>query len=170
MIRNKLQNIKRCFLTMNKTISTAESCTGGYLGKVLTDLPGSSKFFKGGIIAYSNEIKEKILKVSPKTLKKYGAVSPQTAKEMAKGVIQLYNTDYAISITGIAGPSGGSKNKPVGLVYICLVKNSPSLKFYIFKSKFIGNRNNIRKKTILKVLEILENTLLVEYKNGKFNC
>lgn len=104
----------------NLTIAVAESCTGGLLGSRITDVPGSSAYFMGGIIAYSNEVKVKQLQVERDTLAKYGAVSEKTAREMAVNIKKLLNTDLGIAITGIAGPDGGSKEKPVGLVYIGL--------------------------------------------------
>ena len=96
------------------TLSLAESCTGGYLSQLFTQHPGSSKVFLGGVIAYSNDVKSNILKVNKDTLENFGAVSEETAGEMVKGVLAVINTDYGISITGIAGPDGGSPEKPVG--------------------------------------------------------
>jgi nicotinamide-nucleotide amidase len=104
-------------------LAVAESCTGGMLGKLITDLPGSSNYFWGGIISYSNEAKQLILGVKEETLNKYGAVSRETAREMAQGMLKISETDFALSITGIAGPDGGSPEKPVGLVYIALAHN-----------------------------------------------
>lgn len=102
----------------NMKLSVAESCTGGLVGDRLTDIPGSSNFFIGGIVAYSNQIKEQILQVKKETLKIRGAVSGETAAEMAAGIKKLYNTDIGLALTGIAGPGGGTREKPVGLVYI----------------------------------------------------
>jgi nicotinamide-nucleotide amidase len=104
-------------LRKNKTLSTAESCTSGLLAHKITNIPGSSSYFKGGVNAYSNEIKEKILKVKSETIKKYGAVSKETAFEMSKNVKEIFETNLSISITGIAGPTGGTPEKPVGLVF-----------------------------------------------------
>lgn len=102
------------------TISTAESCTGGLMGKRLTDIPGSSACYIGGAVTYSNEMKMKVLGVSPKTLENFGAVSAETAMEMARGIRKLTGADIGISTTGVAGPGGGSDEKPVGTVYIGL--------------------------------------------------
>jgi len=100
------------------SIGTAESCTGGYIGHLITSVPGSSDYFKGGIICYSNEIKMSALKVQASTLKQYGAVSEETVSEMLSGALEALETDIAIAVSGIAGPSGGSADKPVGTVYI----------------------------------------------------
>ena len=100
------------------TISTAESCTGGLIAKTITDISGASSVFWGGVVSYDNSVKERALSVKHETLEAYGAVSYQTACEMAKGVRALCNTDIGISTTGIAGPSGGTPTKPVGTVYI----------------------------------------------------
>ncbi|WP_455585694.1 CinA family nicotinamide mononucleotide deamidase-related protein [Bacteroides sp.] len=102
----------------NLTVSTAESCTGGSIAARLTSIPGSSEYFKGGIVAYSNEIKEALLNVSPDTLEKRGAVSEETVIEMVKGAMKALKTDCAVSTSGIAGPGGGTKEKPVGTVWI----------------------------------------------------
>lgn len=100
------------------TLSTAESCTGGGIAAQITSVPGSSAYFAGGIVAYSNEIKQRLLGVSPQTLQNFGAVSRQTAEEMVKGAMKTLKTDCAISTTGVAGPGGGTKEKPVGLIWI----------------------------------------------------
>lgn len=103
---------------------TAESCTGGQISKTVTDLAGVSAVFFGGVVSYANEIKEKLLGVRHKTLEKYGAVSEQTAAEMATGAVRALGADFSVAVTGIAGPDGGSEEKPVGLVYIaCANKN-----------------------------------------------
>ncbi len=134
------------------TISTAESCTGGLLSATLINYPGASKMFKEGCITYSNEAKIDRLKVKKETLDKYGAVSEQVAKEMAIGIASNFNTNVAISTTGIAGPSGGSKEKPVGLVYIAIyINNDITVKKYIFN----GNRQKIRIDTVENALKDL---------------
>lgn len=101
-------------------LATAESCTGGLISKRITDVSGSSEVFEGGVVCYSNRFKENVLGVSPETLKKYGAVSHETAREMVKGVLSLTKADIAVAVTGIAGPSSDDTNKPVGLVYIAV--------------------------------------------------
>jgi nicotinamide-nucleotide amidase len=106
------------------TLSLAESCTGGLIGHRLTEAPGSSDYFRGGVVAYSNDAKEKFLNVHHETLSDFGAVSPETAIEMARGARRAFGADIGISVTGIAGPGGGLPGKPVGLVYISLSTNA----------------------------------------------
>lgn len=112
------QKVGEMLVQQGKTIATAESCTGGYIGHMITEVAGSSAYFSGGIISYSNAVKVRILGVNPETLSQYGAVSEQTAKEMAIGARKALQTDIAIAATGIAGPSGGTEEKPVGTVWI----------------------------------------------------
>jgi PncC family amidohydrolase len=102
------------------TLAVAESCTGGLLGDYITDVPGSSDYFLGGVLAYSNPVKQALLAVRAETLETHGAVSPQCAAEMAQGVRRLLGSDVALSVTGIAGPGGGTAAKPLGLTYIHL--------------------------------------------------
>ncbi len=124
-----------------KTLSTAESCTGGMIAKVVTDIPGSSQYFMGGVVSYSNESKIKLLHVDRALIAKRGAVSKEIASAMAKGVQRLLHTDCAIAVTGIAGPEGGTPEKPVGLVYIAVIHNDTiSIKRFIFKKDRDGNR------------------------------
>ena len=124
-------------------IATAESCTGGFLSKRLTDIPGSSKFIKLNIVTYSNEAKNKLLTVPLELLKGFGAVSQQVASTMASGIKNLAKTDLGLSITGIAGPTGGSKNKPVGLVYFGLAnKNKVITQKVLFGSN--SSREEVR--------------------------
>ena len=106
---------RRCAL-----LATAESCTGGLIGNMITEVPGSSVYYKGGIIAYSNELKERLLGVRHETLEQYGAVSEETAIEMAKGCLEATGADYAIATTGISGPTGATEEKPLGLVYVAI--------------------------------------------------
>lgn len=123
------------------SLATAESCTGGFISKLLTDLAGSSEFYLGGVIAYSNRIKQEVLGVSPATLERFGAVSSQTAEEMAVGVCRLTGARTAVSVTGIAGPTGGNQEKPVGTVWFgSSVDGRVSSKH----RRFPGDRNSIR--------------------------
>jgi nicotinamide-nucleotide amidase len=140
-----------------KTISFAESCTGGMISAAITDISGSSSYFKNSVVAYSNESKEKLLGTKKKTLEVFGAVSAKTAKEMAKGILRISGSDYAFSTTGIAGPCGGAKEKPIGLVYIGLADKN---RVKSFKFNFAGTRNEIRRKTTNTVLDLLRRILL----------
>ena len=140
----------------NITISTAESCTGGSLGKIITSVPGVSSIYGYGFITYANEAKEKILGVSHETLEKHGAVSFETALEMAIGARSAANSDIAVSVTGIAGPGGGTEEKPVGLVYIAIAdKNGAEYR----KLLLDGNRDEIRAKTCDFVFELIKERL-----------
>ncbi len=138
------------------TISVCESCTGGLLGSVITATPGSSRYFRGGIIAYDNNIKTRLVGVSPKSLKRYGAVSRPVAREMASHIAHKFKTDIGIGITGIAGPGGGTVKKPVGLVYTAVLYRK---RIVIEKSLFRGTRNTIRKKAVKNALSILKNLI-----------
>ncbi len=111
----------------NHTLALAESCTGGWLSKIITDISGASAIYKGGICSYSNQVKESLLNVKPETLKAYGAVSEQTAYEMANGVKNALSTDIGVGITGIAGPSSDDTNKPVGLIYVAVAYNNKTI-------------------------------------------
>jgi PncC family amidohydrolase len=135
-----------------KTIAVAESCTGGLISSKITDVSGSSGYFRGGVIAYSNTIKRRLLDVSAISLKRYGAVSKEVVIEMAKGVKSLAKTDIGLGITGIAGPTGGTKNKPVGLVYIGLVTNKKRM---VKEFRFKGPRIKIKSLAAQAALNLL---------------
>lgn len=139
-----------------KTCSVAESCTGGLLGAEFTSVPGSSDYFVGGAIVYSNEAKTKILDVSKGIIDAFGAVSEETAKELASNVRKVFKTDFGISITGIAGPSGGTIEKPVGTVWIGLASENDVL---TKKFVFSNDREINRERSVAKALEMLLNTL-----------
>lgn len=123
------------------TIAGAESCTGGLVSQLITAVPGSSEYFPGAVISYSNEAKASFLGVKPSTLKKHGAVSAECAREMALGAKKNFSSDYAFSVTGIAGPGGGTAAKPVGLVYFGLA-TPKAVK--VFRRIFTGGRDKIR--------------------------
>lgn len=112
--------IGKILLARNETMSTAESCTGGYIAHLITLHPGSSKYFKGSVVSYDNEVKENVLKVSNETLQTFGAVSEQTVREMLNGALDILKTNYAIAVSGIMGPDGGTPEKPVGTVWIAV--------------------------------------------------
>ena len=142
---------------LDKTIAVAESCTGGLIGSRITEVEGSSAVFKGGVIAYSNESKINILGVKRNTLKSFGAVSDQVASEMAYQVRKRFSVNYGLSITGIAGPDGGTKSKPVGLVYIGL---SSQYRTVVKKFNFSNSRNQIRIRTSQAGLNFLRMELI----------
>ncbi|MFH1729444.1 MAG: CinA family protein [Pseudomonadota bacterium] len=146
------------FLLNNKlSIASAESCTSGMLANMLAKNSGSSAYYKGGIIAYCNDLKVDLLNVSKKTLHKYGAVSQETAIEMALGVQKICKSDIGISTTGIAGPSGATAEKPIGLVYIGFAfKNNNFTK----KFNFIGDRQENKKSTCAAAIQIIYDTLV----------
>lgn len=143
-------------------IAVAESCTGGSVSGRLTDVPGSSAYFLAGIVAYSNEAKHRLLNVSPKTILQHGAVSSFVAVEMATGARQIMDADIGIGITGIAGPAGGSPEKPVGLVFAALssVFSNPAERFL-----FEGTRTEIKTRATQRTLNLLRLFLLEEYES-----
>ena len=134
------------------TISTAESCTGGLLGHVLTSVSGSSAYFDRGIISYTNEAKHELLDVSMQDLDEFGAVSEQVAKAMCEGVRTNAKTDIGVSTTGIAGPTGGSKDKPVGLVYIGVSNKKRTL---VNRFVFMGTRLENKDATCVEALKMI---------------
>ncbi len=145
LLHNKL-------LSSKLTLSIAESCTGGLIQSQVTSNPGSSNYFLGGLVSYSNEVKMNLLKLRENTLKRYGAVSRETAFEMVKNVQQLFSSDLAIAVTGIAGPGGGTREKPIGLVYVGVnIKGEISVKEFHFS----GSRVQIQKKTAENALYLL---------------
>ena len=138
-------------------ISFAESCTGGLLSSAITTVSGYSKVFNLGLVTYSNQSKIKVLKVSKKIIRKYGAVSEQVCKTMAKNVSKIGKTNMSVSVTVITGPNGGTRKKPVGLVYVGIKKdNKISIKKYLFKNK---GRSYIQKATVNKCLGLILSAL-----------
>lgn len=150
--------VARLLKEQNLTIATAESCTGGYLAHLITSVPGSSEYFKGSVVSYSNEVKMNVLGVKPETLETHGAVSRETVIEMAEGLKKVINSDFAVSISGIAGPDGGTDEKPVGTVWIALstpYKGTISRKLQLTKTR----EHNIR-RSALAALDMLRKELL----------
>ena len=129
-----------------KKIATAESCTGGWIAQVITEVSGSSVWFDRGFVTYSNAAKMQMLGVKPETLDKFGAVSAQTATEMANGALAHSDADCAIAVTGIAGPDGGSAEKPVGTVFIAWAYKNREVK--VVQKKLTGNRHHIRRQMV----------------------
>lgn len=143
--------------TKKCTFAFAESCTGGLTSSKITDLPGSSAVFHGSIISYDNSVKENVLKVKSETLKNFGAVSIETAKEMARGARELLKTDYAISISGIAGPDGGTVEKPNGTVAIGFAsKNKNGAELFLFPGDRIRLKERFSDKALLRLLELMD--------------
>jgi len=148
-----IQLLHKKFIKKKLTISVAESCTGGLLAHNLTKLANSSKYFQMGLTTYSNQAKIKILKVNKNIIKKYGAVSHECCESMVLNLSKISKSKINVSITGIAGPGGGTKDKPVGLVYIGIKKGR---KLLISKNKFnSGDRNIIQRLTVKKVIKLI---------------
>lgn len=155
------QAVVRLLKKYELTVTTAESCTGGLLAGRIINVPGASEVYNEGFITYSNEAKRKYLDVSKSTLKKYGAVSEQTAREMATGGVFATDSDACVAVTGLAGPDGGSEEKPVGLVYIATyMKDKVNVQKYQFK----GNRAKIREQAVVKGLDLLRRSILDNYR------
>jgi nicotinamide-nucleotide amidase len=151
------QVIAKLLTDRGETVATAESCTGGLISRRLTELAGSSNYFMEGAVTYSNEAKMRTLGVKEETLEKFGAVSSETAEEMARGMRERANTDYAISVTGVAGPDGGSEDKPVGTVWFGLADRE---KAKTIKVIFPGDRYLIRWRSSQMALDLLRRRLL----------
>ena len=141
----------------HQTLAVAESCTGGYLGHRITNVPGSSGYFLQGVLAYSDQAKIDLLSVPANTIENFGAVSSHVARAMAAGIREKAGTNFGLAITGIAGPSGGTKEKPVGLVFTALATDKEVL---IKKNLFLGNRNAIKFQSSQKVLDMLRRYLM----------
>lgn len=152
-------SIAKLLIRQGLTVATAESCTGGLLGGRLVNVPGVSEVFREGYITYSNEAKEKLLGVSHETLSQWGAVSSQTAEEMARGAAAMAGASIGIGITGVAGPDGGTKEKPVGLVYIgCCCNGRVTVEKFCFQ----GNREKVRQSAVANALRMLREAVLAE--------
>ena len=155
---NMPDTVGRLLLEQEKTLALAESCTGGLICKLLTDVPGSSEYFLGGVVSYSNNIKENILGVSSADLQRYGAVSANVAEQMAIGAREHLNADIGLSVTGIAGPGGGTDDKPVGTVFIGLSEVSGTCRSWSVSA--LGGRDIIRQRSANQALDQLRKWLL----------
>ena len=152
MFQQQLQTLANNLSTQNLKVTCAESCTGGLLAANLTRLPGSSAWFDMGFVTYSNEAKQQMLTVNPTTLAHYGAVSEEVVREMALGALIASKADYALSISGIAGPSGGSEEKPVGLVWFGVAsKKRIWAEFKVFN----GDRDQVRAQAVQHAIQLL---------------
>ncbi|EPO5264820.1 nicotinamide-nucleotide amidase [Providencia rettgeri] len=140
-----------------KTVTTAESCTGGWVAKVLTDISGSSDYFQRGFVTYSNEAKHQMIGVKSESLQRYGAVSQQVVTEMAEGALLEACADFAVSVSGIAGPGGGSIEKPVGTVWFGFAQKQADQTVFVTTQHrvFQGNRNEVRFQSTVYILETL---------------
>lgn len=155
-----VEQLAESLTTVNKVLTVAESCTGGWLAKVLTDLSGSSVWFDRGFVTYSNAAKQEMLGVSETTLEIYGAVSQETVVEMATGALNHSHADFSISVSGIAGPSGGSDDKPVGLVWFAWCEKSSANKegaLFSEQKIFSGDRNAVREQAVVYAVTELIN-------------
>jgi len=137
------------------TVATAESCTGGLVAGALSEISGSSSVLDRGFVTYSNEAKQQMLDVTPSTIDVYGAVSKECAEEMARGALAHAQTDLAVSITGIAGPTGATPGKPIGLVYFCAASRSGRVTAHESKFGDIG-RSNVRRVSVIQALALLQ--------------
>ncbi|HEV2453561.1 MAG TPA: CinA family protein [Verrucomicrobiae bacterium] len=145
--------IVRALTQSSQTLALAESCTGGFIANQITNIPGASMIFKGGVVAYSNEVKEQFLGVSAKTLRKHGAVSREVAAEMANGARKEFGADYAVAVTGIAGPTGGTKEKPTGTVFMA-VAGEPGVVVERKLNRY--SREKFKEATARQALELLK--------------
>ena len=148
--------VGRALLYQGLTLSIAESCSGGLIAHHVTNVPGSSAYFKGGVVVYSNELKTDLLNVNPDTLKAHGAVSEQTVREMVQGLKNRFKTDLSIAVTGIAGPEGGTAEKPVGTVFIGMNARDRT---YSRRYRFWGNRGRIKQETAFMALDWIRRIL-----------
>ena len=139
------------------TLSIAESCTGGLISDRLTDVPGSSDYFEGGMVTYSNESKAKHLGIPLDYIKNYGAVSPQVARKMAQGVRKAFNTTFGLSTTGVAGPTGGTKRAPIGRIFIGFTNGRRT---WVRREDFKGSRREIKRKAAERSLKFFYETLI----------
>jgi len=156
--KNLPQHIADKLKDQNLSLGLAESCTGGYISHLITSLAGSSEYFKGGIVAYSNEVKVKVLQVEEDVINLYGAVSKEVVEQMARNLLHILNVDYGVAVSGIAGPSGGTAEKPVGTVWIAVANNNEiNAKCFSFD----GNRKQVIQQASTTALNMLYCLLLV---------
>jgi nicotinamide-nucleotide amidase len=159
-LRDLAGQLGECMKALGLTLASAESCTGGWLAKIITDIPGSSAWFTGSVVSYSNEAKHSLLGVNEATLKEFGAVCGETVLEMTDGLFAHTEADVAVSVSGIAGPDGGSEDKPVGLVWLSWGKRDKSI--YAEPYHFDGDREAVRKESIKQALNCLLDLLVCD--------
>ena len=153
---SRIEYIAQALTERKQTVTCAESCTGGLLAAALTSIPGSSAFFERSFVTYSNQAKKQLLNVTEETLRHYGAVSEETVREMALGALIAAKSDYALSISGIAGPDGGTSEKPVGLVWFGFATKQ---RIWAKHYQFSGSREEIRRQAVQYALAIMEHYL-----------
>jgi nicotinamide-nucleotide amidase len=147
------RRVAGALLASGRQLVTAESCTGGWIAKVCTDLPGSSRWFRGGVVVYSNELKASLLGVRPETLESEGAVSEAVVRDMAIGALERLGGDLAVAVSGIAGPDGGTPDKPVGTVWVAwAVRDRTGTRVRADQSRFGGDRDRIRRLAVHRAL------------------
>jgi nicotinamide-nucleotide amidase len=159
-LRDLAEQLGECLTAKGMKLASAESCTGGWLAKIITDIPGSSAWFSGSVVCYSNESKHSLLDVGEKTLSEFGAVSGETVLEMSDGIFSHTEADVAVSVSGIAGPDGGTEEKPVGLVWLSWGKRDKSV--FANPFHFEGDREAVRKQSIKQALESLLDLLVCD--------
>jgi nicotinamide-nucleotide amidase len=148
--------VARWALGSQYRIVTAESCTGGWIARVFTDVAGSSRWFECGYVTYSNTAKVRDLGVAQRTLDAFGAISEQTVREMASGALRVSGADISIAVSGIAGPDGGSAEKPVGTVWICVgLRRAGAVELIAEGQLFSGNRESVRRASVQRALELV---------------
>ncbi len=150
---NREEVVRDLFIDRGVTLSVAESCTGGALAARLVSVPGASQYFSGGIVAYFNDIKQRVLGVPNDILDRFGAVSKEVVECMAEGAIKVFHTDYSVAVSGVAGPSGGSEDKPVGTVWASIVHKDGNIISWTFHAP--GDRVAVIKYSVNEVLESL---------------
>jgi nicotinamide-nucleotide amidase len=159
-LKDLAEQLGECMKAKGLMLASAESCTGGWLAKIITDIPGSSAWFTGSVVCYSNESKHSLLGVDENTLKEFGAVSGETVLELSDGLFSHTDADVAVSVSGIAGPDGGSDDKPVGLVWLSWGKRDKSVHANPFN--FSGDREEVRKQSIKQALNCLLDLLVCD--------
>lgn len=157
MSSNLAQNLVKLLIRQNRTLATAESCTGGLIAKLITDVSGSSAIFIGGVVSYSNVMKKKWLAVQEKTLAECGAVSAETVREMLHGIQQATDSELAIAVSGVAGPTGGSPEKPVGTVFIgWQIQNQITVERFWFSGDRAAVRNQAAEMALIRLQTLIE--------------
>ncbi|MDH3401130.1 MAG: CinA family protein [Chromatiales bacterium] len=153
-IADLVTELAECLLRGGRTLATAESCTGGWISKALTDLPGSSEWFGFGLVTYSDEAKQRLLGVQPGTLERHGAVSEQVVEEMARGLLKQSDADLGLAVSGVAGPGGGSVDKPVGTVWFAWSwREADAIQVQTGLQKFPGDRESVRRQAVMFALQ-----------------